>query len=167
MRRLKHHDSRQSELGFTLPEVLIVIVLMGIVFAIASSSWFGMIESRRVDSATNQMVSELRLAHTRAANRLTNWRVEFDPNSGNYHTGSCVNPCEAPLPPSSPSRSLEEGTEFLPGVVAVVFKPDGTAQIIGTGNIRVAADDGSPCRQIEVNTVTSRVKVSTIACDVV
>ena len=164
MRGLKHHDSRQSERGFTLQEVLIVIVLMGIVLAIAASSWFGMIESRRVDSAANQMVSELRLAHARATNRLTNWRVQFDPNTGNYRTGSCVNPCTATL--SSPSRSLEEGTEFPPGlgVVAVVFKPDGTAQIIGTGNVRVAAADGSPCREIEVTTVTSRVKVSTNVC---
>jgi Tfp pilus assembly protein FimT len=131
---------------------------MGIVFAIASSSWFGVVESRRVDSATNQMISELRRAHTSATNRLANWRVELDPNSGNYRVG--------PSGGTLASRSLEEGTEFPPtlGVVAVVFKPDGTAQITGTGNIKVAADDGSPCREIEVNTVTSRIKVSTNAC---
>jgi prepilin-type N-terminal cleavage/methylation domain-containing protein len=164
VRRLKHRVAWQSERGFTLAEVMIVVVLMGVVLAIAASSWFGMIESRRVDSSSNQMVSELRLAHTRATNRLTNWRVEFDPNTGNYRTGSCVNPCTATL--TTPTRSLEEGTEFPPGlgVVAVVFKADGTAQIIGTGNVQVAAADGSPCRQIEVNTVTSRVRVSTSVC---
>ena len=161
---LRHHESWQREQGFTLPEVLIVIVLMGILFAIASSSWFGVIESRRVDSATNQMVSELRLAHNRATNRLEKWKVDPIVNTGNYRIGSCVDPCEASLPNSTPTRSLEEGTEFRPGVVAVVFKPDGTAQIIGTGNIQVAAADGSPCRQIDVNTVTSRVRISTNVC---
>src|SRR5215212_12210043 len=44
---------------------------MGIVFAIASSTWFGLAESRRVDSAANQVVADLRLAHTQATNRLT------------------------------------------------------------------------------------------------
>ena len=158
MRQPKHHGFWQGERGFTLPEVMIVIVLMGIVFAIASSSWFGMVESRRVDSATNQMVSELRLAHTSATNRLTNWRVELDPNTGNYRRG--------PSGGTLSARSLEEGTEFPPtlGVVAVVFKPDGTAQITGTGNIKVAAEDGAPCHEIEVNTVTSRIKVFRDVC---
>jgi type IV fimbrial biogenesis protein FimT len=151
--QLRHHGFRESERGFTLPELVIVIVLMGIVFAIASSSWFGTIESRQVDSATNQMVSDLRLAHASATNRLANWRVELDPNTGNYRVG--------PSGGTLSSRSLEDGTEFPPtlGVVAVVFKPSGEAQITGTGNIKVAADDGAPIHEIEVNTVTSRIKV--------
>jgi type II secretory pathway pseudopilin PulG len=135
-----------------------VIALMGIVFAIASSSWFGMVESRRVDSATNQVVSDLRLAHTSATNRLTEWRVELDPNSGNYRIGSGSSSGFVGTPSS---RSLEEGTEFPPTlqVVAVVFRPNGEAQVTGTGNIKVAADDGAPIHEIEVNTVTSRIKV--------
>lgn len=63
----------KDERGFTLPEVLITIVLMGIVLAIASSIWFGTVESRRVDSATNQVASDLRLAHSSAANRLKDY----------------------------------------------------------------------------------------------
>ena len=158
MPRLKPHGFWRSEQGFTLPEVLIVIVLMGIVFAIASSTWFGVIESRRVDSATNQMVSDLRLAHTKATNRLMNWRVEVGPNTGNYRIG--------PSGGTVSARSLEEGTEFPPtlGVVAVVFKPNGEAEITGTGNIEIAAEDGSPCHEIEMNPVTSRIKVLRNAC---
>ncbi len=164
MPRLKHHEFWQSERGFTLPEVLIVIVLMGIVLAIASSSWFGMIESRRVDSATNQMVSDLRRAHTSATNRLENWQVDPIVNTGNYRIGPCVAPCTAAL--SLPVRSLEEGTTFPSTlqVVKVVFKPNGEAEITGTGNIKIAAEDGSPCHEIEVNTVTSRIKIVRDVC---
>jgi prepilin-type N-terminal cleavage/methylation domain-containing protein len=43
--------------GFTLPEVMITIVLIWIVMAIASSTWFGVVESRAVDSAADQLVS--------------------------------------------------------------------------------------------------------------
>src|SRR5215212_7828891 len=61
----------EDERGFTLAEVMITVVIMGIVFGIASSTWFKVAESRRVDSATNQVVADLRLAHTQATNRLT------------------------------------------------------------------------------------------------
>ena len=60
----------EDERGFTLVEVMVTIIMMGIVFGIASSTWFGVAESRRVDSATNQLAADLRLAHTRATNRL-------------------------------------------------------------------------------------------------
>src|SRR5215204_3445413 len=61
----------EDERGFTLIEVIITTILMLIVFGIASSTWFKVAESRRVDSATNQVVADLRLAHTQATNRLT------------------------------------------------------------------------------------------------
>jgi type II secretory pathway pseudopilin PulG len=153
---------------------MITIMIMGIVFAIATSTWFRVVESRRVDSATNQMASDLHLAHIRATNRLEDWKVDFQVNSGNYSIGSCTDlvnpdPCAAPLPETS-ERSLEESaeegsaeerTEFPPGmaVVRVVFKPTGEAEITGAGNIQIAAVDGSPCHVIEVNEGTSRIKV--------
>ena len=65
----------EDERGFTLIEVIVTIIIMGIVFAIASSIWFGVVESRRVDSATNQLAADLRLAHTRATNRLEDWQA--------------------------------------------------------------------------------------------
>src|SRR5215217_4722778 len=45
----------EDERGFTLIEVLVTIILMLIVFGIASSTWFKVVESRRVDSATYQV----------------------------------------------------------------------------------------------------------------
>jgi prepilin-type N-terminal cleavage/methylation domain-containing protein len=141
-----------GERGFTLPELLVVIALMGILLAIATSTWFGIVESRRVDSATNQMVSDLRLAHTSATNRLVPWRVEkVTANPRNYRIG--------PDGGTLTERSLPEGTELAGGVSAVRFTPDGRAQLTGSGNITVAADDGDPTNEIEINTVTSRVRI--------
>jgi prepilin-type N-terminal cleavage/methylation domain-containing protein len=157
---VKLHWFWQNERGFTLVEVLTTIIIMGILAAVAMSSWFGVVESRRVDSATNQVVSELRRAHTSATTRLEDWRVEMDADTLNYRIGPDGDPTL--LSPGS----LPERTEFPPamGVSAIVFEPNGEATITGAGNISVAADDGSPCHEIEVNTVTSRIEVSTNAC---
>jgi prepilin-type N-terminal cleavage/methylation domain-containing protein len=158
----------EDEYGFTLAEVLAVVIIMGIVFSIASSTWFGVVESRRVDSATNQMVSELRRAHTSSTNRLQDWKVDLQANSGTYRIGPCPDPdvCAAPLDlldPLTSERSLEERTEVRASgggmVEHVVFESNGEAQITGAGNIRIAAEDGARCHEIEINELTSRIKV--------
>jgi prepilin-type N-terminal cleavage/methylation domain-containing protein len=155
---MSRQGALEDEGGFTLVEVIVVIIMMGIVFGIASASWFGVAESRRVDSATNQVAADLRLAHSRATNRLDDWRIEMDAGTRDYRMG--------PDGGALTSDSLPERTEFLPamGVSAIVFDPAGGAQIPGAGNIRVASDDGSPCHEIEVNSVTSRVEVLINAC---
>jgi prepilin-type N-terminal cleavage/methylation domain-containing protein len=155
----------QSERGFTLVEVMTTITILGVLAAVAMSSWFGVVESRRVDSATNEVVSELRRAHTSATTRLDDWQVVLDLGTDNYQVG----PAGGPLSSRSLVREeMEEGEPppvVLTGeITAVEFQADGEATITGTGNIQVAADDGSPCHEIEVNTVTSRIEVSTNAC---
>ena len=151
------HGFWQGERGFTLVEVMTTIVIMGILAAIAMSVWWPVVESRRVDSATNQIASELRRAHTSATTRLEDWRVEVDADTRDYRIGPDGDPTL--LSPGS----LPERTEFV-GNFVIVFEPNGEAAITGAGNIQVAADDGSPCHEIEVNTVTSRIDVSTNAC---
>ncbi len=147
-------DRNAGEDGFTLPEVLIVIALMGILFAIASSSWFGVIESRAVDSAANQVASDFRLAHTSATNRLQDWVVSLTSGNSTYTIG--------PTTGSPATRSLPDGT--VSGTDAVItFSSRGSASTAGGGTITVrveAVNNASNFRDIEVNTVTSRVKIS-------
>jgi prepilin-type N-terminal cleavage/methylation domain-containing protein len=151
---LKHHGYSQSERGFTLPEVLIVIVIMGIVLAIASSSWFGIVESRQVDSATNQMVSDLRLVHTNATNRLVEYEVHLTDNDSTYEIGSPPAALEARTLPDN-TRVDTTGDELI-----ILFKPDGSAGPSGSPiTFEVSSADGAPDHDIEINTATSRVKV--------
>ncbi len=78
-----HTDER----GFTLQEVLTVIAIVGIVVAIAVIVFLALLERWRVNAATNQLVADLRLAHTSATNQLTDWRVVLLPGSAGREYG--------------------------------------------------------------------------------
>ncbi len=142
--------AREGERGFSLVELTIVIVLMGVLFAIASSSWFGAAESRRVDSAANQLAADLRLAHTKATNKLVQQTVTVplpDAPSEYTVTGESI-------------RDLDDDEEHLvtaDGSYSIQFEPNGEAS--GDNSITVAAADGAPSHTIDVNPLTSRVQI--------
>lgn len=117
-----------KERGFTLPELLIVIVLLGIMAAIAIPVWWGVVESRNVDSAANQFAADLRLAHTRATNQLTDWRVVFRPDGSSFTCGSASDAdyCLVRLSstnPASPTPTVTQSIpRFFPGDVRITGK---------------------------------------------
>jgi type IV fimbrial biogenesis protein FimT len=159
---MSRRDAWKVERGFTLIEVMATIIVMGILFAIASSSLFGVVEGRRVDSATNQLAGDLRLAHTTAVNRLVPQVVNLSAGNSEYSMTGV------------PSRDLDDDASHKVTVdttVIIAFCPDGSAEIPpsdpvcsvgavgGPTAITVAAADGAPSHTIEVNTVTSRIQI--------
>jgi len=160
--------AREGERGFTITELLLVIIVMGILFAIVSSTWFGAIESRRVDSATSQLAADLRQAHSKAINRLQPQTVTLTTGSSQYTMTGVANPVD--LDEESGANVVVVNTG-----VTVAFCPNGSAEIPPATPVCSAAPSGAattitvglppnptlqdPNHTIQINPVTSRIRI--------
>jgi len=170
--QLKHHDFWCNERGFTLPEVLITTVLMGIVFSIATSTWFGTVEAREVDSATNQFAADMRLAHTSATNRLgtaklifsnTGAAVTCNGTSADYclvkPTGGGSQSIPRHLPDNTVATSPNILADALGSYSTIEFASDGSARTVGgLGSVSGVTDNCPAGTPSEVD--VARIKIA-------
>ncbi len=69
--------STQSVAGFTLFEMLAVIIMVGILSAIAVPSYLGLVNRQRLNVAQNQVLEIMRTAQTNAKREKTTWAACF------------------------------------------------------------------------------------------
>jgi prepilin-type N-terminal cleavage/methylation domain-containing protein len=66
-----------DERGYTLPEILTAVSIMSIILVIGIIVLLVLLERWRVEAAADRFAADLRLAHTRATEQLTDCRVVF------------------------------------------------------------------------------------------
>ncbi|MGG6270214.1 pilus assembly FimT family protein [Leptolyngbya sp. AN03gr2] len=100
MKRQNSFNSHAVASGFTLIEVLVTVVLIGILFAIAAPNWVAFINQQRVGSARNQVAQAIRTAQSEAQRTKSSRAIVFD-NNNNQPRYAIV---PAPDNPSSSTR---------------------------------------------------------------
>lgn len=95
-------NRRRSGQGFTLIELMFVVVILGIAVSLVAPSFRRMIEAQRVKSINSQLVTDLQLARSEAASRNIITRVTFGSNAAmtcytiyNFVTGPQMCNCTA------------------------------------------------------------------------
>lgn len=63
--------------GFTLLEVLAIVIIVGILTAIAGPSWFGFMQRQRLNIAQDEIFRAIQQAQQKARQESTSWQVSF------------------------------------------------------------------------------------------
>jgi prepilin-type N-terminal cleavage/methylation domain-containing protein len=72
--------SRKGDGGFTLLEVLVIVLLIGILSSIAAPSWVAFINRQRVRTVNDRVFQSLRLAQSEAKRSKRDITIIFDTN---------------------------------------------------------------------------------------
>jgi len=80
---------QNSARGFTLLELMVTLAIAAILASIAAPSFKGLIESQRVRSASNELISSLNFARSEAVTRNTD--ISVTQASGGWTSGWTVN----------------------------------------------------------------------------
>lgn len=105
--------TKQSIAGFTMVEMLVVVVIVGILAAIAAPTWQGWLIRQRVNSAQAEALNILREAQANAKREKRMWQACFrDDGTKVTHIVTAAERCES-IPPSSWNSLLAEDSNIL------------------------------------------------------
>jgi len=72
----------RKDRGFTLIEVIVVVIIIGVLSAIAAPSWVAFIDGRRLSVAQDRILRSLQEAQSNARRDKVTWQVSFRENNG-------------------------------------------------------------------------------------
>ncbi|MEG4352422.1 prepilin-type N-terminal cleavage/methylation domain-containing protein [Microcoleus sp. LAD1_D5] len=123
--------SRKDDGGFTLLEVLVIALIIGIFSSIAAPSWLGFINRQRVRTVNDRVFQSLRLAQSEAKRTKRDITVTFSAPPVDPPTIT-FNP---PLATGGSEQKLDGGGEIPPGTIALSHNaPSITFDYLGNVN---------------------------------
>ncbi len=150
---MKKNFSQQSSSGFTLVELIMVVVVMGILSAVVAPRFVNQ-DAYRARFFRDDVLAAVRFAQNHA--KTTGCDVRFSITNANFtiwRNANCANPALA-IAYNNNSRVTRPGganNEVVAAVVAGVavvanvtidFSPDGSATCAGTSNINLVSANG-------------------------
>jgi prepilin-type N-terminal cleavage/methylation domain-containing protein len=105
--------SRKGDRGFTILELLVIILMLGILSAIAAPSWLAFINRQRVRTVNDRVFQSLRLAQSEAKRTKSDVTVTFSDPSVDPPTVTFT----PPVATGGSTQTLNAGGEIKPGQV--------------------------------------------------
>jgi prepilin-type N-terminal cleavage/methylation domain-containing protein len=112
----KHTLSRKGDGGFTLLELVVIVLILGILSAIAAPSWQAFITRQRVRTVNDRVFQSLRLAQSEAKRTKRDITITFSAPSVDPPTVTF----DPPLGTGGKTQTLDAGGEIKPGTIALL-----------------------------------------------
>ena len=155
---------RRSNHGFTITEALIVVLIIGILSAIAIPSWLAFLNILRLNTAQDQVYSAMREAQSNAKRDKLTWQASFRETSvaGKNILQWVIHPATITPPSGSwnnldPNIQLDDETTLQKsgGVSRAQFDYRGHVvlapnQNLGLGRVTLSITDGSSVKRCTV-----------------
>lgn len=157
--KISGRTPRRRAEGFSLVELMVVVILLGIVMAIAAPSFTQMIADQKVRSATTDFHTAMLQARSLAITH--NMNVTVEPDAAGWEAGWTIHP-ESDASTVYEQGSASGGVTVSGGDDGVTFTPSGRAKTVES--LTVTSDsDSSLVRCVRVQ-LTGRPVTETGAC---
>ena len=90
-------ETKNTRSGFTLIEVLVVVIIIGVLSAIAAPSWLAFVNRQRVNKVNDAILSALQEAQREARRTKSNYSVSFRTSGDLSQVATYRNPPSANL----------------------------------------------------------------------
>jgi len=162
--KLIHPNNRPGERGFTLMEMMIVVVVIGVIAAMAIPSFLSYMPKLKVKACARDIVSQLRLARSKSVAERRPYGVAFDVGAKCYTVfADTDNPAAKTFTVADSVMhvdTLETDLSMVSCTYAngcVVFNSTGAAST--SGEVKVVSSDGTVLMSINTLASTGRVRV--------
>ncbi|MEZ5066550.1 MAG: GspH/FimT family pseudopilin [bacterium] len=155
-------EMSQRNRGFTTLELMIVLTVFGLMIAASWGSIQGIIDQQRLNGATNQLATHMRLAREKAVAEGNNYIVTFRIAQNQYQvwddegSDSMMGPDDSRTNFDMPDRTVLQNAAFF-GANRVIFRPDGTCN--ASGSVQITNQENT--REVDVLASTGKITVTT------
>jgi prepilin-type N-terminal cleavage/methylation domain-containing protein len=114
--------SRKSDGGFTLLELIVVVLVLGLLSSIAAPSWLAFINRQRVRTVNERVLQTLRSAQSEAKRSKRDIIITFNPTPATDPPTAIIKTDPAQNPPLQ-TVTFDAGGEIKPGTIKLTVDP--------------------------------------------